>query len=153
MEKAKTKMSPDWTMLDLITVLKEIKAGKSRDSEGISKDIFYPSVVGENLKWSLLIMFNKLKQEGKIPSFMKKAIISPIPKKGSQFQLQNGRGIFIVNCVRGVIMKLIYNLKAKQRQPAIHRVVRTREEQELPPAGGRGGGGRGREWGEEERPG
>ena len=85
MEKAKTKMSPDWTMLDLDKVLKEIKAGKSRDSEGISRDIFHPSVVGENLKLSLLIMFNKIKQEGMIPSFMKKAIISPIPKKGSQF--------------------------------------------------------------------
>ena len=38
----------------------------------------------------------------------------------------------------------LMNSKAEQRQPAIHRVVRTREGQELPPAGGRRGGGRGR---------
>ena len=42
---------------------------------------------------------------------MKKATISPIPKKGSQFQLKNERGIFIVNGVRGLLMKLIYNSK------------------------------------------
>ena len=38
----------------------------------------------------------------------------------------------------------LMNSKAEQRQPAIHRVVRTREGEELPPAAGRGGGrGRG----------
>ena len=56
-------------------------------------------------------MFNQLKQHGKIPSFMKQAIISPIPKKGSQFKLKNERGIFIVNSVRAILMKLIYNSK------------------------------------------
>ena len=108
-EKAKSILSNDWTMQDLEIVLKEIKKGKSRDSEGISRDIFHTSIIGNNLKLSLLIMFNKLKQEGKIPVFMKKAIISPIPKKGSQFQLKNERGIFIGNSVRGLLMKLVYN--------------------------------------------
>ena len=89
--------------------MKDIKKGKSRDPDSISRAIFHPSVIGDNLKESLLIMFNKLKQCGEIPIFMKKAIISPIPKKGSQFQLKNERGIFIVNCVRGILMKIIYN--------------------------------------------
>ena len=56
-------------------------------------------------------MFNLLKQQGEIPNFMKRAIISPIPKKGSQFKLSNERGIFIVNSVRGLLMKLIYDSK------------------------------------------
>ena len=59
-------------MQDLEIVLKEIKKGKSRDSEGISRDIFHTSIIGNNLKLSLLIMFNKLKQEGKIPAFLKR---------------------------------------------------------------------------------
>ena len=68
-------------------------------------------MIGKDLKDSLLVMFNQLKQEGKIPSFMKRAIISTIPKKGSQFKIQNERGIFIVSIVRAILMKLIYNSK------------------------------------------
>ena len=111
MDKAKAKVTSDWTMKDLEQVLTEIRKGKSRDTEGISREIFHNTVIGNNLKLSLLIMFNKLKNEGKVPLFMKEAIISPIPKKGSQFQLKNERGIFIVNSVRGILMKMIYNSK------------------------------------------
>ena len=85
MEKARSNTTSDWTMKDLEKVLKEIKKDKSRDPKGISREIFHPSIIGENLKLSLLTMFTKLKQEGIIPTFMKKAIILPIPKKGSQF--------------------------------------------------------------------
>ena len=42
---------------------------------------------------------------------MKKTKISPIPKKGSNFELQNERGIFLVNSVRSILMKLLYNTK------------------------------------------
>ena len=48
-------------MKDLEQVMKEIKKGKSRDPEGICREIFQPSVIGNNLKLSLLIMFNQLK--------------------------------------------------------------------------------------------
>ena len=50
LEKAKIKVSSDWTMQELEDVLKDIKKGKSRDPEGISQDIFHPSVIGENLQ-------------------------------------------------------------------------------------------------------
>ena len=109
LEKAKTKVSSDWTMKDLEDVLKQIQKGKSKDPEGISREVFHPSVIGENLKKSILIMFNLMKKQGTIPNFMKRAIISPIPKKGSPFKLGNERGIFIVNSVRILLMKLIYN--------------------------------------------
>ena len=89
METVRTNKSDDWTTKELDDVLEDIKTGKSRDPGGISREIFHPSVIGNNLKDSLLIMFNQLKQHGKIPSFMKQAIISPIPKKGSQFKLKN----------------------------------------------------------------
>ena len=46
-----------------------------------------------------------------IINFMKKALISPIPKKISQFHLKHKRGIFIVNSVRSILIKLIYNSK------------------------------------------
>ena len=89
MDTVKTNKSDDWTIQELDIVLKGIKKGKSRDPEGLSREIFHLSLIGSNLKKSLLIMFNQLKQQGKIPNFMKRAIISPIPKKGSQFELKN----------------------------------------------------------------
>ena len=66
-------------------VLKEIKKDKSRDPEGISREIFHPSIIGENLKLSLLIMFNKLKQEGIIPTFMKNVLFRQFLKKVPSF--------------------------------------------------------------------
>ena len=111
MDQVKKKKTDDWTMAELGNVLKHIQKGKSRDADGISREFFLPSVIGDNLKESLLLMLNKLKHEGKIPNFMKNTIIIPIPKKGSQFHLKNKRGVFIVNCVRGILMKLIYNSK------------------------------------------
>ena len=111
MKNVSENKSDDWTIKELEDVLKSIKKGKSRDPEGISRDIFHDSIIGSNLKESLLVMFNQLKQQGIIPHFMKKALISPIPKKGSQFHLKNERGIFIVNNVRSILMKLIYNSK------------------------------------------
>ena len=71
-EKAQNKKSNDWIMKDLNEVLKTIKKGKSKDPEGLSREIFHPLVIGTNLKESLLIMLNLLKHHGMIPTFMKK---------------------------------------------------------------------------------
>ena len=98
-------------MKDLEDVLKGLKSKKSRDLEGISRTIFKDSVIGSKLKMSLLKMFNKLKDTGEIPQFMKKAKIVTIPKKGSKLRLENECGIFLVNTVRGILMRLIFNLK------------------------------------------
>ena len=40
---------------------------------------------------------------------MLKTTISTIPKKGTQTELKNERGIFLVNSVRGVFMRLMFN--------------------------------------------
>ena len=87
MAKVKEIKTADQTLKELEVVLNDIKRVKSRDPDGISREIFHPSVIGDNLKKSLLIIFNQLKKEGKIPTFMKRTIISPIPKKGSQFKI------------------------------------------------------------------
>ena len=45
---------------------------------------------------------------------MRKANISTIPKKGkSRLHLQNERGIFLVNTIRGIFMRILYNRKSK----------------------------------------
>ena len=111
MEIAMKRKTAPFQMNELECVLKSLKPKKARGPEGLSRTLFNNSVIGSNLKDSLLIMFNKLKQTGKIPHFMKKAVVTTIPKKGSKIKLENERGIFIVNCVRGIFMRLLYNLK------------------------------------------
>ena len=84
--------------------LKYLKKNKSRDHEGLLNDIFRPEVIGEDLKNSLLKMFNKIKKEQKIPYFF-----TTIPKQGSKLELMNKRGIFRVSVIRSILVRLIYN--------------------------------------------
>ena len=67
-------------MSDLNEALKSLKDGKCRDPEGLIREIFKEEVIGDNLKKSLLIMYNKIKDTGIIPSFMRCADISVIYK-------------------------------------------------------------------------
>ena len=77
------------------------------------REIFRPEVIGEDLKISLLAMLNIIKEKGIIPSFMRKANICTIPKKNkSRLYLQNERGIFLVNIIRGIFMRILYNRKS-----------------------------------------
>ena len=48
--------------------------GKCRDPEVLIREVFKEDVIGDNLKMSLLLMYNKIKFTGKMPSFMKKNI-------------------------------------------------------------------------------
>ena len=60
--EAKNNESADWSMLDLENVLKDIKQNKSRDIDGLNRNIFHLNCIGSDLKKSLLVMFNKLKK-------------------------------------------------------------------------------------------
>ena len=98
-----------WTMSDLEKALKDLKLNRSRDPEGFINEIFKEDVLGTDLKESLLLMFNKLKQKQMVPEFMNIANITTVPKKGSRLLLENERGIFRVPVLRSIFMKLIYN--------------------------------------------
>ena len=108
---AASKQSPDWKMSDLDLALKDLKNNKSRDHEGYINEIFKKSVVGDNLKMSLLMMMNNLKKKKLIPKVMNVANITTVPKSGSRLLLKNERGIFRVSVIRSILMRLIYNMK------------------------------------------
>ena len=108
---SETKEVPDWTIKDLNEALANLKNGKARDYNGFANEIFKEDVIGKNLKESLLIMFNKLKNEKYIPNFLKFANITTVPKKGSSLELTNERGIFRVSVLRNILMNLIYDSK------------------------------------------
>ena len=59
-------------------------------------------------------MFNKLKISNFVPEFMKITNLTTVPKKGPLTELQNERGIFRVDVVRSIFMKLIYNEKYQE---------------------------------------
>lgn len=108
---AKRRITSPFSMEDLEAVLKTLKSKKARDPEGIDRTIFKTNLIGSNMKRSLLELFNKIKLNQQIPHFMRKATVTTIPKKGSKLLLKNERGIFLVNSVRSILMRLIYNIK------------------------------------------
>ena len=111
MKLAENNSSPDWSMKDLETALKNLKNNKSRDFEGYINDIFKVNFIGDDLKKSLLLMLNKLRAKKLIPMFMNFTNVTTVHKKGSRIEPRNERGIFRVSVVRYILMRLIYNMK------------------------------------------
>ena len=81
---ASRQKSRDWTIAELDEVLKNLKNKKSPDCEGYINEIFKQESIGENLKQSLLIMLNKLKQKQLIPEFMDICNITTVQKKDTK---------------------------------------------------------------------
>ena len=99
-------------MEDLEDALKTLKNGKCRDPEGLIREIFKEDVIGKDLKRSMLVMFNKIKETGIFPSFMRIADICAIYKgRGEMTDLDSDRGIFLVTIFRTILMKMIYKDK------------------------------------------
>ena len=104
---AENTPSAPWTMADLDRALSCLKNNKSRDHAGYANELFKSGVIGSDMKNSLLLMFNRLKFEKLIPSFMRYANITTVPKRGSLFILENERGIFRVNIIRSILMRMV----------------------------------------------
>ena len=99
-------------MKDLDRALLSLKTDKCRDPEGLIRDIFKQEVIGGNLKKSMLILYNKVKETGFIPAFMRLANIAAIYKgKGEMNDLDSDRGIFLLSVFRTILMKMIYSEK------------------------------------------
>ena len=96
-------------MNDMNVILSNLKSNKARDPHGFINELFSPGVIGSDLQLSLLQLLNKTKHEMRIPEFMKFINISSIYKnKNCKLDMNSYRGIFIVNCFRSILMKLIY---------------------------------------------
>ena len=105
---AANRPSSLWTMADLEAAMNDFKKNKSRDPEGLLNELFKLNVIGEDLKRSLLLMFNSLKINQIIAIFMNYANVTTVPKKGSCLLLENERGIFRVPVLRYILMRLGY---------------------------------------------
>ena len=112
LEVAKAEKTKPWVIDDLENAIKSLKSRKCRDPEGIIREIFMDECMGEDLKQSLLILCNKIKEERKFPDFMQKTNICAIYKgRGDVLSLESDRGIFLITIFRTILMKMIYNEK------------------------------------------
>ena len=91
-------------------VLKCLKNNKSSDHYGMVYELFKPGVIGNDLFVSLLMLCNQVKDQQKIPQFLKYTDITSFYKsKGDRRSLENDRGIFGVMKIRSILDKLCYN--------------------------------------------
>ena len=107
---SKLNISTPWKKEDLVKILSSLKNNKSRDPHGLVNEIFKPGVGGADLVDSMLSLFLSIKKQISFPEFMQFVNIVCIYKgKGDKMDLQNDRGIFIVNVLKSIFMKNVWN--------------------------------------------
>ena len=95
-------------MNELNKVLKSLKSGKSKDPDNYVCELFKEGVIGSDLKTSILMMMNQMKEQMTIPQCLRTAQITILHKKGSKLDLNNCGGIFVCSVLRTILMKLIH---------------------------------------------
>ena len=91
-------------------VLNHLKERKATDPTGLVNELFYSQNIGDDMKNSILIMMNKIKESFREPEFMSMANITSFWKgKGAKDDIDNERGIFILVILRMIKDRLIHN--------------------------------------------
>ena len=114
MEELKSKKAPPWNLADLEAALKSLKNNKTADPNNMINEIFKPGCAGSDLLKSLVLLNNGIKETFFFPEYMLLENITNIFKnKGSRFDMDNDRGIFILTVMKKILDNLIYNDKYK----------------------------------------
>ena len=108
LEESKKKKSPPFDMNELQDVLNSLKTGKSKDPDDYIREIFKDGVLGEDMKISILMMMNRMKEQNTMPAALKRANITILHKKSCKLDLNNWRGVFVSSVLRIILMKLIH---------------------------------------------
>ena len=109
-EDSKHEVTQEWIMDDLNKVLKSLKNNKARDAHGHIYELY--SRGGQDLKVSLLKLFNLVKQKQIYPDIFLPSNISNFWKsKGRKDDLVNDRGVFNVVKITTILDKLVLNDK------------------------------------------
>ena len=110
LESSRKIKSSDWSSEDINKVLKSLKTGKSGDYFGLIYEIFKPDCISNDLRKSLRVLCNAIKNQLQIPKCVTFTDITSFYKnKGDRNDLENDRGIFGVGKVQSIIEKLIYD--------------------------------------------
>ena len=107
-DAAKSNNSPEFSILELKQVIRELKTGKSMDPTGMVREIFKKA--GDGFLNSVLDMMNSIKTSKILPLEWSKTWITTIKKKKGSFKkLKNYRGIFLVPILSIIFEKLLKN--------------------------------------------
>ena len=102
--------SPEWSMSQLEDSLKRLKTNKARDPHGMTNELVKEGFIGYDLKYGILMLLNTIKNQMKIPKYMKWANITSIyKKKGSRTSMENQRGVFGLTLLKKVLDNIIFN--------------------------------------------
>ena len=109
LEELVSEKSEPWDLQQLDKVLKSLKNKKTKDPNGIINEIIKPGIIGSDLKNALLELFDGIKSNLFLPEYMMLENIGSIYKsKGSKFEMENERGIFILTVLKKILDKLMY---------------------------------------------
>ena len=110
LQLTKWNKRPDLEMKDRKNTLKTLKDGKCQDPAGFVNEIFKLENIGNNLKESILLLLNKIKQGSEIPEFMEDVNVHTVYKnKGSKTDFDSHRGLFILSVLRTIKDKMIHS--------------------------------------------
>ena len=96
-------------MKDLEKVISYLKNNKSCDSLGDANEIFKNNVADADLKLTILLLMNHIKNKHEYPGIIRLCNITAIFKKCIKNDFNNYRGIFRVVIFTGFLDRLIYN--------------------------------------------
>ena len=114
LEELKDTKTDPWKLSDLESAIKSLKNNKTADPNGVINEIFKPGCAGTNLLESLVLLYNGIKKTFHIPLFVMLENITTIYKnKGSRFDMDNDRGIFILTVLKKILDNLIYQDNSK----------------------------------------
>ena len=89
--------------------MKDLKNNKARDPHGLISEVFKPEVAGTDLKMAIVNLMNMILETFVIPDKLLHADVTSIWKrKGSQMDLKNDRGIFILSILRKILDRILY---------------------------------------------
>ena len=107
-DAAKSNNSPEFSILELKQVIRELKTGKSMNPTGMVREIFKKA--GDGFLNSVLDMMNSIKTSKIWPLEWSKTWITTIKKKKGSFKkLKNYRGLFLVPILSIIFEKLLKN--------------------------------------------
>ena len=107
-DAAKSSNSPEFSILELKQIIRELKTGKSMDPTGMVREIFKKA--GDGFLNSLLDMMNSIKTSKILPLELSKTWTTTLKKKRGSFKkLKNYRGIFLIPFLSIIFEKHLKN--------------------------------------------
>ena len=108
LDLAKLNKSEEVTVEIVDKVLKGLTKNKARDPLGLANELFKEGVIGTDLKNSICLLLNKVKDNIKIPELAYLANITTIYKgNGDKAELNNSKGLFTLKILRMILDKVV----------------------------------------------